>query len=287
MEMETEIQNPIAVEPSLQALALQNQVFEASIHLVRDPDPIVESTARVESRNQINYDSNDDLMIVTPTTVEIKCEQQELTFDNSIENCNPNIMIDLLNDDNTIIIKTEVNDENVAPNRANAIERPIRHNVMTKKPPKPIVERCVGRICAPKKRPRLTSGTMADGIAGGAAAAVSEINESENETISDSENDSISQVGGQSADTEPGIVDATDFNLVAIAFHGSISDLEGPHYDQQAVRVPNIPYCPQCKSLHASKRALQSHYTTKKHKSRTIHLARDAARKLNTYNNFK
>lgn len=222
------------------------------------PAPVIEPAAQTEPQNQMAGKPDDDLIIITPNSVEIKREQQELSLEWA-KKSNPNVMIDLMDEENTIIMKTEVNDENLTPNRFNAMERPIKRNVVMKTPKKPIVERCVGRICAPKKRPRLNNGTIATGGA----------DESENEMISDSVDEIVSQADGRT-DNEPGIIDATGVNLVAIAF-------------QQAVNsISNVQRCQQCGSFHTSKKALQLHYKTKKHTSKVLELAREAARKLDS-----
>lgn len=264
-----EIPNPIVVEPSVQALAIPNQVMESSIRAVRDQNPIAEPTAQAEPQNEMADELDDDIMIVTPATVDIKREQQVLALELA-KNCNPNVMIDLMDDENMIVMKTEINDENVAPNRANAMENPIRNKVMAKKPQKPIVERCVGRICAIKKRSRLNDGTI-DG-----AAAASEVNESENETISDGED---SEIVSQATDNQPGIIDATDVNLVVIAFQDPVADSDVP--DPFVASNPTLSYCEPCNTMYANAKALQSYYRTKKHKSNVLELAFNAARKLN------
>lgn len=263
-----EIPDPIVVEPPVQAMAIQNQVMESSIRAVRDQNAIAEPTAQTESQNQMAGESDDDLIVVTPAPVDIKREQQALALELA-KKVIPNVIIDLMDDENMIVMKTEINDENVDPNRANAMERPIRNKVIAKKPQKPIVERCVGRICAPKKRPRLNDGTI-----NGGAAAAPEVNESENEMISDSEDN---EIVSQATDNQPGIIDATDVNLVAISFQDPIADSHVP----VVASKPNSSYCEQCNSIHANAQALRRHYDTKKHKSKVLELTFSAARKLN------
>lgn len=272
-----EIPNPIVFEPPVQAMATQNQVLS-----VRDSHPIIQPARQTEMADE----SDDDLIILTPATVDIKREQQELSLELA-KKCKPNVMIDIMDDEDTIVMKTEVNDENLAPNRFNAMEYPIKRNVMAKKPQKPIVERCVGRICAPKKRFRLNDLTMDYGATDGP-------NESENEMISESEDEMVSQTEGKRANTEPGIIDATDVNLVAIAFQEPIADLVSAYRQPAVTSIPIKPCCQLCNSVHVSMRALRSHYKTKKHTSKVLELARAAARKFssdskasNNQNNFE
>lgn len=239
----------------------------------------VEPAAQTEPQNQTAGGPDDDLIIFMPVSVDIKREPQELALEWA-KKCNPNVIIDLMDDEHSINVKTEVNDENLAPNRANAMERSIQRNVVTKKPQKPIVERCVGRICAPIKRPRLYEGTIANqGMDDGATDGA---DQSENEMVSDSEEEIISQAEGLRTYNELGIIDATDVDFVAIAFQDPATDIDVPAHRQQAGNsISNVSYCQQCGSFHASKNALRKHYTTKKHASKVLELVFETGRKLN------